>query len=89
MTNYYEYDFENEHYVKDLSELPKNDLWCFWNTVAMEICMSDCSDVEVTRIVWQGREFRYVGWRPGMEYTFECIDNPEETYTLWLPHMDH
>ena len=87
MKRWYEYDMDGEHVVADLSEY---GLWPFFRTVAAEIAMSDCTGVHVTRIVLDGTEYRYAGWKPGMAFEFVNVDNPdEESYTTWLPQYDH
>ena len=87
MISYYEYDFDGEHVVIDCSEY---DQWPFFRTVAAELAMSDCSNVDVTKIVYQGTEYRYAGWKPGMEFTFINKNDPTaESYTTWMEHLDH
>lgn len=87
MKSYYGYDIDDEHVVVDLSE---RDLWPFFRTVAAEIAMSDCSGVHVTEIVYNGKHYRYAGWKPGMEYEFLDMDDPDgESYTTWMEHLDH
>ena len=51
--------------------------------------MSDCTDEKIPMVVYDGNEYRYAGWAPGMEFTFYNVDDPEDTYTLWLPEYDH
>lgn len=87
MKNYYEYEFEGQHCVTDLADC---GLWPFFRTVGAEIAMSDCTGVHVTKIVYGGRQFRYVGWQPGMKFEFVGVgDNAAETYVVWLPQYDH
>ena len=87
MKSYFEYDMDGEHEVVDLSSY---DLWPFFRTVAAEIAMSDCSGVNVTKIVYNGVNYQYAGWKPGMEYEFVNMDDPEgESYTTWMEHLDH
>lgn len=88
MKSYYEYEFkgENEKLVADLSNL---DMWPFFRTVAAEIAMGDCSDATVTKIVYQGTEYKYEGWKPDMEYTFYNVNDPDDAYTTWIPEYDH
>lgn len=87
MKSWFEYDMDGEHEVVDLSEY---GLWPFFRTVAAEIAMSDCSGVHVTKIVYNGVQYRYAGWKPGMEYEFLNVDDPDgESYTTWMEHLDH
>lgn len=86
MTSFYEYDFEGEHCIKDLSGKSQLDVF---STVAIEITMSDCSGVNVTRIVFEGKDWRYFGWQPGMLREFYRADDPEDRVQIWLPEWDH
>ena len=86
MTSYYEYDFEGEHFVKDMSG---KSLLEVFSTVAIEITMSDCSGVNVTRIVFEGNDWRYAGWQPDMLREIYRADDPDERINIWLPQYDH
>ena len=83
---FYVYEFEGEQTTvnKDGCEV-----WPFFNEVASVIAMSDCSDQNVVKIVFQGKEFHYTGWKPGMEFTFVDDENSQNAYTTWMPHLDH
>ncbi len=87
MLSYYEYDMDDEHVIEDRTG---DELWPFFRRVAAELAMSDCSGVRITRIVYNGVDYVYAGWRPGMEYTFVNKHNPDaESYTTWMEHLDH
>lgn len=87
MKSWYEYDIDGEHVVHDMSDW---DLWPFFRRVAAEIAMSDCSEVHVTKIVFNRTAYEYAGWKPGMEFEFLNIDDPDgESYTTWMEHLDH
>jgi hypothetical protein len=52
--------------------------------------MDDCTGADVTKIVYNGVNYRYAGWKPGMEFEFLNADDPEgESYTTWMEHLDH
>jgi hypothetical protein len=57
--------------------------------VAKMICFSDCTDERVTKIVYEGREIEYIGWRPGMYMAFRYTDNGELAYENCFPQWDH
>ena len=86
MRNYYEYDFEGEHVTIDLSDM---DPYAAITRAAIEITMADCSGVDVTKIVADGKEYRYVGWQPDMLREFVNINDPEDRVRVWLPQYDH
>ena len=65
------------------------EVWPFFREVAAAIAMSDCTEQKIIKIVFQGREFHYAGWAPGMEYTFIDNEDPENTYTTYMEHLDH
>ena len=66
-----------------------NDPWPFFREVGGFIAMADCTDEIVKKIVYKGEEFEYAGWKPGMEFTFINKNNPEDSYTTWLPEYNH
>ena len=86
MTSYYEYDLDGEHFIKDLSGKPFYEAITM---VAIEITMSDCTDVDVTKIVIDGKEYRYVGWQPNMLREFYNAADPEDRVQIFLPQYDH
>lgn len=86
MTSFYIYQLDGEVCCRDCSGM---EVWPFFRTVAAELAMADCSEVTIRLIVWQNVEYKYVGWRPGMEYTFENVNDPEDFYTTWMEHLDH
>lgn len=87
MRNYFviEYD-DGDQVTYDRSD---SDLWPFFREVAAHFAMSDCTDEKIPLVVYDYKTFRYAGWAPGMEFTFYNVDDPEDTYTLWLPEYDH
>lgn len=57
--------------------------------VVKMICFSDCSDEVVTKIVYEGREIEYIGWRPGMYIAFRYVGTDEIAFEGWYPEYDH
>lgn len=86
MPSFYEYDFENEHCTVDMSG---KSLAEFFGRVAIEITMADLSGVKITRIMFEGKEWRYAGWQPDMLREFYRADDPDERVRIHLPQYDH
>ena len=82
----YVYEFEGEQTAVNKEG---TELWPFFREVAAIIAMSDCSEQEIVKIVFHGKEFHYAGWAPGMEYTFIDNADPQNTYTTYMEHLDH
>lgn len=91
MKNYFIIEYEDGCLVlNDRTDPgPYYDEWSFFREVAIYFAMSDCTDERIARVVYNEHEYRYAGWAPGMEFTFYNVDDPEDTYTLWLPEYDH
>lgn len=56
--------------------------------VAKCIAFSDCTEKQVEKIFFKGKEVVYVGWQPGMTFEFKDL----EGNTVWkesFPHWDH
>lgn len=83
---FYIYEFEGEQTTVNKDGC---DAWPFFNEVAAVIAMSDCSEQNIIKIVFQGKEFHYAGWKPGMEFTFVDDQNSQNAYTTWMCHLDH
>ena len=49
----------------------------------------DCCPVEVLSIKSKGRELRYCGWRPGMEYSYYDKETKEVVWTEHFSEWDH
>lgn len=86
MKSYFIIDYDGDQVTYDRSN---TELWAFFREVAIHFAMRDCSDEEISKVVYNGNEYRYSGWAPGMEFTFYNVADPEDTYTLWLPEYDH
>lgn len=85
--SYYTFTMDDDE--NNIVEFESPSLAEFLGQVAMEECMSDCSGVNITKIVYEGHEWRWVGWLPDMEYTFVRVDDPKLEWSVWLPHMEH
>ena len=81
----YYFTSEDEEHVR---RFPANtSKSTFFRLVSKEIAFSDCSDVEVTRIVFNGIAYQYGGWKPGMLFIFTGEDG--STWTGCFPEFDH
>lgn len=70
-------------YDKEKSEVMMRD-------VSKHICFSDCDDTyEVIKIVYQGREITYDGWKPGMVMTYSFKDTGDEAWSGVFEQYDH
>lgn len=83
---FYVYEFDGEQTTVNKEG---TEVWPFFREVAAIIAMNDCSGQEIVKIVFQGKEFHYAGWAPGMEYTFIDNEDPENFYTTYMEHLDH
>lgn len=86
MNTYYVYEFEGEQTTVDKTG---TTVWPFFREVAAIIAMSDLSEQHIRKIIFEGKEYRYAGWAPGMEYTFININDHEDSYTTWMEHLEH
>ena len=84
--SFYIYEFDGEQTTVNKEG---TEVWPFFREVAAIIAMSDCSEQEIVKIVFHGKEFHYAGWAPGMEFTFVDNSDSENTYTVWMEHLDH
>ena len=60
----------------------------FFVKVAKRIAFSDCTDEQVEKIYFKGKEVVFVGWQPGMKFEFKDLGGN----TVWcesFPHWDH
>ena len=58
--------------------------------VSKQICFSDCDDTyEVIKIVYNGREVEYAGWRPCMEYKYYFTDTKDIAWKEFFPQYEH
>lgn len=83
---FYTYEFDGEQTTVNKEG---TEVWPFFREVAAIIAMSDCSEQNIVKIVFGGKEFHYAGWAPGMEFTFVDNADSENTYTVWMEHLDH
>ena len=77
-------DDEVDTYVQYFDS--ENALLC---TVSKLYAFDDCCPVEVLEIVSDGRELRYCGWRPGMEYSYYDKETKEVVWTEYFDEWDH
>lgn len=84
----YKLDFGGEegvevflHFYENMNEMlyAASKMWAF----------NDCCPVEIISIKANGRELRYCGWRPGMEFSFYDVETGEEVWTEYFPEWDH
>ena len=83
MKSYYIHDIDGEQVVTDMSTY---DLWPFFRTVATRILEEEqlAGIGYIRKIVYNGVEYRHDGWRPNREYNFVNVNDPNDTYTVWL-----
>ena len=86
MISYYIYEMEGERFLENV-EL--REPFPFFRTVASAIAMSDVTDINVTKVVYDDKEYRYNGWAPGMVFTFTENGNADNAYTVYMDHLDH
>ena len=90
--NYFEYKYgywseEGESVVR--KEYQKGHEREMMRLVVKMICMSDLTDEVITKIVYEGREIEYIGWRPGMYIAFRYVGTDEIAFEGWYPEYDH
>lgn len=61
----------------------------FFRTVSRTIAFYDCSSVDVVKIVFQGVEYTYDGWKPGELYTYHVVRNPNVKWEGCFPEFNH
>ena len=91
MKNYYIIEYDDGHlFLCDRTvREPWQSAWSFFDEVAVHIAMSDCTNENVPRIVYDHKEYRYTGWMPGMHFIFENVEDPDDSYSVWLPEYEH
>ena len=90
--NYFEYKYgywsdEGESVVR--KEYQKGHEREMMRLVVKMICLSDLTDEVITKIVYEGREIEYIGWRPGMYIAFRYVGTDEIAFEGWYPEYDH
>lgn len=85
MKDYIQYKDDIGFSIKDMRECPMNQIF---RTAAKMIAFDDCTGIEVTDIVINGKKYFYTGWKPGMTYTF-VDENGVEVWTSSFPEWDH
>lgn len=91
MRNYFIIEYEDGRLVlNDRTDPgPYYSEWSFFREVAIHLAMSDCTNEDVARIVYDWTEYRFIGWQPGMKFTFRNVEGPRRNITVWLPEYDH
>ena len=67
---------------------PHIDTDKFFTEISRRIAFSDCSNEEVLNIVWQGKEVKYVGWRPGMVFEYKDLEG-NVVWSASFQNWDH
>lgn len=81
----YHYEIEGEKGVRNYPATTSKAQ--FFGEVSECIAMSDCTDEEVTKIVYKGVRYKYHGWQPGMLFTYHGEDG--STFEGCYPQFDH
>lgn len=91
MKNYFIIEYEDGFLaLNDRTDpTPYYDVFSFFREAAIHIAMSDCTNEDVARIVYDYKEYRYIGWQPGMHFVFKNVEDPKDWYGVWLPEYDH
>lgn len=84
-STYYEYEIEGKKVVRKF--LPTTKALAFFHEVSGRISMSDCSDENVTKIVYRGEDFQYMGWLPDEMFNFKGASG--ETKCFHFPEFEH
>ena len=85
-TTYYNALFEGEMIRVNCPGMEKAE---FFGKVGAVFAMRDITGEDVKEISFKGTKYLYIGWWPDMEFRFENCDDPDDTYTVWLPQYEH
>lgn len=85
MNSYIRYKHDGKTYNKDMNGSTLDHVLY---TAANMIAFDDCTDVEVTEIVHEGKSYEYNGWEPGMTFTFHD-ETGEDVWSRSFPSWDH
>lgn len=59
-----------------------------FTAAARMLCFADCTDIDVERIIVNGKLYSYAGWQPRMYFAF--LDEKGEVYwDAFFPEWDH
>ena len=86
MPTYYVVKFDDEYYTHGFSSTIDINKF-FWD-VSYRISFSDCSDEEVTEIMWQGKKVKYAGWKPENLFVFKDEEG-NIVYEHYYPSFVH
>ncbi len=83
--NYFVSEFNGKKTVHTFpDDVPMSD---FFRNVTKAIAYSDCTEEDITEIVFQDESFEYLGWQPGMVYQYNgCAGSSWEGC---FPEWDH
>lgn len=85
--NYIQYTQDGEDEVIEFLNGESAD--AVFGKAAEIVAFDDLSNIEVGKIVVNGRECRYAGWQPGMHIAFEDCETGETVWEDYFPEWDH
>ena len=86
---YYNYIIFKDGDDGETSVTVYDDAGYMFSDASRQICFSDCNNtLTIERIVCDGKEVHYGGWKQGMHYTFYDNDG-NLVYENWFPQWDH
>lgn len=65
------------------------NMYRFFTAVSRSIAFSDCSSTDVVKIVYQGIEYVYEGWKPGELFTYHALHDPDMRWENDYPEFNH
>ena len=85
MESYIKYIFDGETFTKDMTGCTLDQVLC---TASNMYAFDDCTDIDIQKVVHEGKVYEYCGWEPGMTYSF-CDESGEEVWSRSFPQWDH
>lgn len=64
-------------------------MYRFFRSVSWAIAFSDCSGADVVKIVYQGIEYVYEGWKPGESYMYHAVHDASVKWEGYFPEFNH
>ena len=64
-------------------------MYRFFTAVSRALAFSDCTNADVEKIVYQGIEYVYEGWKPGELYTYHAVNDASVRWENDYPEFDH
>ena len=81
---------DNETGEIDRKYYDSGDVYALCHEAAKFYAFDDLDDTfSIEKLVLEGREIYYVGWQPGMRFTFKYRDNGEVVFDNEYPQWDH